>query len=188
MYCRGARTFRRSRCLGRIDAIIVFGPRSGAKTQDFSIADELPPGLLRDLMPVKVTAVETLRPDCGGGLAYAGGHYESGLWRETIEVLGGDVVATYEDRAAAAVRSGKVLYLATLSDDAFLAACFGDLCGEAGIVTLALPDTLRIKRRGDLTFAFNFAGTTVPAPAPQDAQYVIGGAEISAFGVAVWRG
>jgi beta-galactosidase len=169
------------------DAWIVLGPRSGAKTQDFSIADELPPGLLRGLAPVKVTAVETLRPDCGGGLAYAGAQYESGLWRETIEVLAGDVVATYEDGAPAAVRSGKALYLATLTDDAFLAACFSDLCGEAGIATQILPDTLRIKRRGNLTFAFNFADAPVQAPVEGDVQYVIGGAEIPAFGVSVWR-
>ncbi len=169
------------------DALIVLGPRSGAKTQEFSIADTLPPGLLRGLAPVKVTAVETLRSDCGEGLAYAGRQYESGLWRETIEVLGGDVVATYEDGAPAAVRSGNVLYLATLTDDAFLAACFGDLCAEAGIVTQTLPDTLRVKRRGDLTFAFNFADISVNAPAPADVQYVIGGSEVPAFGVSVWR-
>ncbi len=169
------------------DALILLGPRSGAKTQDFSIADELPPGLLRGLAPLKVTAVETLRPDCGGGLAYRGKSYESGLWRETLEVLGGEVIATYEDGAPAAVRSGRTSYLATLTDDAFLTACFGDLCTEAGIATQILPDTLRIKRRGDLSFAFNFGDTPVQAPAPDDARYVIGGAEISAFGVSVWR-
>jgi beta-galactosidase len=170
------------------DALIVLGPRSGAKTQEFSIADTLPPGLLRGLAPVKVTAVETLRPDCSGGLAYAGGRYESGIWRETIEVLGGEVVARYEDGAPAAVRSDKVLYLATLTDDALLTACFADLCAEAGIATHSLPDTLRVRRRGDLTFAFNFADMPVQAPIAGDVQYVIGGSEIPAFGVSVWRG
>jgi beta-galactosidase len=178
------------RCVAALeasDAVIVLGPRSGAKTQEFSIADDLPPGILRGLAPVKVTAVETLRPDCGGGLAYAGGNYESALWRETIEVLGGDVVALYEDGAPAAVRSGKLLYLGTLTDDAFLGACFGDLCAEAGIVTQVLPDTLRIKRRGGMIFAFNFTDAPVQAPAPHNAQYVIGGHEIPAFGVSIWR-
>ncbi len=170
------------------DALIVLGPRSGAKAQEFSIADDLPPGLLRGLAPVRVTAVETLRPDCGGGLLYAEGAYESGCWRESLEVLAGDVVATYEDGAPAAVRHDKVLYLATLTDDAFLAACFGDLCADVGIATQVLPDTLRIKRRGDLTFAFNFSDMPVEAPAPGGAHYVIGEGAIPAFGVAVWRG
>jgi hypothetical protein len=39
-----------------------------------------------------------------------------------------------------------------------------------------------------LTFGFNFADAPVQAPVADGAQYVIGGAEIPAFGVSVWRG
>jgi beta-galactosidase len=113
--------------------------------------------------------------------------YESGRWRETIAVDAADIIATYEDHAPAAVRSGRSLYLATLTDDAFVKDILVDLCAEAGVAITLLPPTLRLRRRGDLTFAFNLADTSARAPAPERAQFVIGSAEIEPFGVAVWR-
>jgi beta-galactosidase len=169
------------------DGLLLFGPRSGAKTQDFWISEGLPPGPLRGLAPLKVISIETLRPDCGGTIEYRGQQFESGIWRETIEPSGGEVVATYEDGAAAMLRSGRTTYLATLTDDAFLTTLIGDLCTEAGIATMSLAPTMRLRRRGELTYAFNFADQAAAAPAPANASYVIGGSEIPAYGVAVWR-
>jgi beta-galactosidase len=173
--------------LNASNGLILFGPRSGAKTQEFSISDGLPPGILRDFVPFKVIAVETLRPDCNGGIDYKGEHYESSKWRETIEAGDCDILARYEDGAPAAVRSDRSIYLATLTDDAFLKSLFVDLCAEAGIPITPLPPTLRLRRRGDLTFAFNLAGESARAPAHEGASYVIGGADIEPYGVAVWR-
>jgi beta-galactosidase len=173
--------------LNASSGLILVGPRSGAKTQEFAISDGLPPGLLRDFVPIKVIAVETLRPDCNGGIDYKGDHYESGKWRETIEAGTCDVLATYEDGAPAVVRSDRTVYKATLTDDDFLRSLLVDLCAEANIAITPLPPTLRLRRRGDLTFAFNLASETARAPAPADADYVIGAADIEPYGVAVWR-
>mgnify|MGYP006159937101 FL=1 len=169
------------------DGILLFGPRAGAKTDEFSISDGLPPGRLRELVPVKVTSVETLRADCGGSIAYKGAAYESGRWRETIEVGDADIMATYEDGAPAAVRAGRSIYLATLTDDAFLTNLFVDLCAEADVQITPLPPTLRLRRRGELTFAFNLDSVSARAPAPTGAEFVIGGSDIEPYGVAVWR-
>ncbi|MFN3621146.1 beta-galactosidase [Sphingorhabdus sp.] len=167
--------------------LLLFGPRSGAKTEEFSISDSLPPGRLRAFVPIKVTSVETLRPDCNGTVIYKDETYESGRWRETIEAGDAKVIATYEDNAPAAVRSGRSTYIATLTDDAFVTRLLLDLCAEAGIAITPLPPTLRLRRRGDLTFAFNLAETPTTAPAPRGVEFVIGGPEIEPYGVAVWR-
>ncbi len=169
------------------DGLVLFGPRSGAKTDEFSISDGLPPGRLRAFVPIKVISVETLRPDCNGTISYKAKVHESGRWRETIEAGDAEIIATYEDSAPAAVRSGRSIYLATLTDDAFLLNLLVDLCAEADIAIIPLPPTLRLRRRGDLTFAFNLADTPARVPAPVSVQFVIGGAEIEPFGVAVWR-
>ena len=169
------------------DGLVLFGPRSGAKTDEFLISEGLPPGQLRAFVPIKVISVETLRPDCNGTISYKGKVHESGRWRETIEAGDADVIATYEDGAPAAVRSGRSIYLATLTDDAFLLNLLVDLCAEADIAIIPLPPTLRLRRRGDLTFAFNLADTRARVPAPGDAEFVIGGSDIEPFGVAVWR-
>ena len=169
------------------DGLILFGPRSGAKTQEFSISEGLPPGPLRKFVPIKVVAVETLRPDCNGTISYKSMDYESGRWRETIEAGACDILASYEDGAPAAVRSGRSIYLATLTDDSFLKNLLVDLCAEAGVSITPLPPTLRLRRRGELTFAFNLAGENARSPAPENASYVIGDADIEPYGVAVWR-
>lgn len=169
------------------DGILLFGPRAGAKTDEFSMSEGLPPGRLRDFVPVKVTSVETLRADCGGSIAYKGAEYESGRWRETIEVGDADIMATYEDGAPAAVRAGRSIYLATLTDDAFLTNLLVDLCAEADVQITPLPPTLRLRRRGELTFAFNLDSANARAPAPAGAEFVIGGSDIEPYGVAVWR-
>jgi beta-galactosidase len=53
---------------------ILFGPRSGSKTREFQIPAELPPGPLQPVLPLRVSAVESLRP----------GHTELGssTWRQ----------------------------------------------------------------------------------------------------------
>jgi beta-galactosidase len=169
------------------DGILLFGPRAGAKTDEFSMSEGLPPGRLRDFVPIKVTSVETLRADCGGSIAYKGAEYESGRWRETIEVGDADIIATYEDGAPAAVRADRSIYLATLTDDAFLTNLLVDLCAEADVQITPLPPTLRLRRRGELTFAFNLDSVSARAPAPKGAEFVIGGSDIEPYGVAVWR-
>jgi beta-galactosidase len=169
------------------EGLLLFGPRCGAKTEEFSIVEGLPPGRLREFVPIKVTSVETLRPDCNGTITYKNSVHESGRWRETIEVGAADIIATYEDGAPAAVRSGRSVYLATLTDDACVKNMLVDLCAEAGVAITLLPPTLRLRRRGDLTFAFNLAETHAHAPAPDGAIFVIGSPEIEPFGVAVWR-
>jgi beta-galactosidase len=167
--------------------LILFGPRSGAKTQEFSISQGLPPGLLREFVPIKVVAVETLRSDCNGTIDYKGERHESGRWRETIEAGECEILARYEDGARAAVRSGRSIFLATLTDDDLLKNLFVDLCAEAGVSITPLPPTLRLRRRGDLSFAFNLAGESVRTPAPDGVSFIIGGADIEPYGVAVWR-
>ena len=85
------------------------------------------------------------------------------------------------------MRSDRSIYLATLTDDAFLTALFVDLCAENDIAITPLPSTLRLRRRGNLTFAFNLADHPAAAPAPADAAFVIGSANIEPFGVSVWK-
>ena len=41
---------------------VLFGPRSGSKTETFQIPKELPPGPLQALLPLKVVRVESLPP------------------------------------------------------------------------------------------------------------------------------
>jgi beta-galactosidase len=76
---------------------IVFGPRTGSKTVSFGIPESLPPSmpLQSTLLPLKVTRVESLRPnvvdsvriplaDDSGALSNA---FQIGTWREWAELI-----------------------------------------------------------------------------------------------------
>jgi beta-galactosidase len=172
--------------LRETDALVVIGPRSGAKTRDVTIPDGLAPGPLKALLPIRVLSVETLRPDCPGVLAYDGADYVSTRWREFIDPGEAAVIGRYEDGAPALVRHGRVHYLAALTDHALLSALFSDLCAEAGIAVTRVTGALRLRRRGALTFAFNYGAAPVPAPAPDGAAFLLGGPMIGAHDLAIW--
>jgi beta-galactosidase len=173
--------------LGASDAIIVIGPRSGAKTIDMTLPEGLPPGPLRALLPIRVLSVETLRHDCPGGIHIGDARFESGDWRESIDAGACMVLARYEDETPALVRNGRVHYLATLTDDDFLGVFFDLLCGQAGITTVALAGSLRLRRRGGLVFAINYGPDPATAPAPAGADFVLGGAIIAPHDLAIWK-
>lgn len=170
------------------EAMLVFGPRSGAKTGEFSLPDGLAPGVLRGLVPVRVRAVETLRADCPEPLFAGDARFDCGVWREALDLLeGAEPVAQYEGGAPAVVRAGRAVYLGCVTDDAYLKHLLGGLAVERGLAIADLPRTLRTARRGGLVFAFNYAPQEAPAPAPKDARFVIGGAMIPPYGLSVWR-
>jgi len=168
-------------------ALVVLGPRSGAKTRDLTIPDGLPPGALRALLPIRILSVETLRPDCPGSISFNGQEFVSTSWRESLDAGDAQVLATYEDGSPALVRHGRAHYLATLTDDGFLAAFFTSLCAEADIAVTPLSGSLRLRRRGNLTFAINYGATTVTAPAPEGADFILGSRSIDPHDLAIWR-
>ena len=169
-------------------AKLVFGPRSGAKTAEFSIPPLLPPGTLQNALGTKVLSVETLRPDCPSHLTWNGNHYQATRWCEELEISDGtNVIATYEDGNAAIVGNDRFVYMGTLTDEEFLYEYLRSVCSEIGINTLQLPDDMRVVRRGGLSFAFNYAAAPQPAPAPAEAEFVIGKRAVGARDISVWK-
>lgn len=175
------------RC-SRSDARFVFGPRTGSKTPDFQISDGLPPGNLQALLPVKVTSVETLRPDCPEQLRWKTSSYQATIWCEEL-VLGENVeaLAHYETGEPAIAAKDRYCYVGTVTDDVFLRDFFRDACEQAEIETSDLPDNMRLCRRGDLHFVFNYSEVPQIVPAPSDADFIIGDHSLAPRDVAVWR-
>ncbi|MGE4173213.1 MAG: beta-galactosidase, partial [Methylocystis sp.] len=69
-------------------ATLLLGPRTGSKTADFQIPDDLPPGVLRRLIDIRVRRVESLRPNARVPVSGQGAFVR---WREVLAV--GDTVA-----------------------------------------------------------------------------------------------
>jgi beta-galactosidase len=163
--------------------LVVFGPRSGSKTRDFSIPEELPPGPLQPLLRSRVVEVSSLRP--GVKIEFHGavsGHAER--WRELVETTA-DTFATFADGAPALIANGNFFYLACWPDAGALAALMRLLCRKAGLSTVDLPEEVRLRRRGEFTFAFNYGETSWPAPFGR--KPLIGDARVAPRSFSVWR-
>ena len=165
---------------------VIFGPRSGSKTRNFAIPDNLPPGPLAALIPIRVIEVASLRPGLRESVvdAVAG---DAARWRENLEIFGdAEIDARFADGSPALVRAGRWSYLACWPEADLLNAMIGAACRRAALPTTPLPEGVRLRRRGALTFAFNYGDTPFAIDAP-GAKFALGGATIGPSEVAAWR-
>jgi beta-galactosidase len=141
---------------GRIAAAgctVVAGPRTGSKTASHTIPDGLPPQGLRSLFDLKVRRVESLRP----GHADLAGPFVATRWLEHVESPLEPMARTDSGGHGIWYRGGQVDYLATWPCPALLDAVLRPACEAAGMRPLDLPDGLRLRRRGPVRFAVNYA-------------------------------
>jgi len=170
--------------IANFEGRLLIGPRSGSKTEDFSIPAALGPDLPRNLLDVKVARVDSTDPSHqvpvkGGGTV--------GHWRERLDTRA-EVVISDEEDFPVLVAQGRLFYLAASGDRALMQRIIDRLIEDAGTPTLNLPAGVRCRSRGGFRIYFNYG--TAPASltaAPDEAGYVVGGADIPAAGVTIAR-
>ncbi len=129
---------------------LIIGPRAGSKTQDFHIPDGLPPGLPN--MDLRVSAVETLRPDAATPLP-RGGAFQ--IWREHVETR--ETVSEHaQDGQPAVIEKGRLRYVAGWPDDAAMTRILSGIAGEAGLSTDPMPEGVRRRDWGEYTLYMNY--------------------------------
>ncbi len=67
-----------------------------------------------------------------------------------------------------------------------IAYCCNNAASDAGIETHRLPEGMRVRRRGQVTFAFNFGAGPLIAPAPETATFVLGSRQLHTGDVCAW--
>ncbi|GLU31366.1 beta-galactosidase [Trinickia caryophylli] len=165
----------------------LFGPRTGSKTTAFAIEPNLPPGRLQAVLPVRVIQAESLRPSLAPGMAFDGVQGHARKWRDHAEPGPGvEVLAAFDDGVPAVLRRARVTMLAASVDSPLLRAVLAESARQAGIATVALASGVRTRKRDGVCFAFNYGGAPQPAPAPEDARFVLGGPIIGPVDVAAW--
>ena len=167
------------------DGVTLFGPRTGSKTGSFRIPETLPPGPLAALLPIKVNRVSSLRPGLEPEIAWGNRRFAARRWAEEVETAL-EPLARFDDGAPALVAKDGRHYLACWPDAAMLESVIDHLAGAAGLEAAALPDDLRLRRRGDLHFAINYGPDPVDAPAPEGAVFRLGQRRLAGHDVAAW--
>ncbi len=168
--------------LAEFSGPVLIGPRTGSKTADFAIPQELPPGALQALLPIKIVRVESLRP----GSFVQGDGFELHHWFEHAE----SALVPEErlgDGRGAVYHSGRLRYICGWPDAALLSRLILRMAQEAEVGTIQLAADMRFRRAGGLCFGFNYGTAPLPIPFGSDLQYVLGGPQVPAAGVAVWR-
>ena len=129
--------------------LVLAGPRTGARMPDFAIPVPLPPGL----PDVTVTRLESLPP--GLTEPIAGG----GTVQRWFEHLSGNATVEFETVSGAPVlmRSGSFAYLGGWPDTAGWDRIVDWAAAATGLVTMPLPDGVRLRDTATHRFAFNYA-------------------------------
>jgi beta-galactosidase len=172
-------------------AQIVFGPRSGSKTEEFSLAPNLAPGLLQSLIPVKIISVETIRPDCSEILQFQGQTFESRCWREELKFDESDLdhsifsIAKYHDGSTAVAQFKNISYIASLTCESFLIEFFDLLTNKVNLNTLRLPKDMRMVRRANLVYLFNYSPNHQSFPEPEIGKFILGSEKMKGYDVAI---
>ncbi len=169
--------------LEEADGVVLVGPRTGSRDRHFCIPDNLPPGPLAEITGNRVVQVASLRPNLqkrvDGQVSGA-----AVRWVEQIETSSA-VLARFEDGHPALTEKENVLYLACWPDTDLLAGVMSFAAKKAGVETRPLPDFIRLRRRGDLTFAFNYGTETWPLP--EGVTPLLGERRLAPQSLAVWR-
>jgi beta-galactosidase len=157
--------------LARGESVVLMGPRSGSRTPEFRIPDELPPGNLRSLIDLEVQNVETLRPGITISVAGSAGCFER--WREIVSLGGGVEPVLETDRGEGALaRRDRFFYLAGWPDETLLAEILRRCLAHAGVEGLDLHADIRVRDNGAQRYVFNYG------PQPVDISRLVGDAPL----------
>lgn len=169
-------------------AHVIFGPRSGAKTDELTFAPNLGPGNIQRLIPIQVESTETLRADCTMKMLYKGASYLGSRWNEALSI--GDkvnTVAQFHNKQAAVVQNDKVTYVATLCEIEFLRVLLNDIALACDIKTYQLPEDIRLSQRGNFGVFFNYSGQAKRVEFDRDVEFVLGSEEIAPYSLSIFK-
>jgi len=162
-------------------ARILLGPRSGSKTQSFTIPQGLAPGDFKSLIPLTISRVESLRD----GVSEEGDGWSVSRWREDIASELEPEWATKDGRGVV-YQHGLTRYCAAWPDQRLLRMIIERMAQETKTKLTALPEGLRLRRTASHVFAFNYAAHPVDAAALGLGDPVLGEALLPPAGFAAW--
>jgi beta-galactosidase len=166
------------------EGYLLLGPRTGSKTQNFAFPARLGPDLPQNLLDLKVSRVDSL--PAGVEVSVKGGG-SARLWREKTEG-GAEVIMEDVEGVPVLLSQGKVFYLTASGDRSLMQRVADYLIAEADVPVMQLPAGVRCRVRGGLRIYVNYAATAQTLnKAPDEADYVVGSADMPPAGVTVVR-
>ena len=82
--------------------------------------------------------------------------------------------------------AGNIHYLGSVTDTSFLKDKLVHLCAQLDIPHVAMPEGLRVTRRGSLSFVFNYLDKPQAYTAKASDKLLIGAADVPPRSYSVW--
>ena len=129
---------------------ILAGPRSGSKTEDFKLPNDMPPNIHGFACQIK--AVETLRPSAKEPLEKSGYFH---IWREFAETAE-NVLELSNDGYAALISKGHITYLTGWPDDAAMIRILSQIACKSEVDVTEMRGGHRRRDFGNFTLHLDY--------------------------------
>ena len=170
-------------------ATVIFGPRSGSKTETMHIPENLAPGPLQHLIPLRVTHSESFPNFHSEQGTFARQSISADTWLDHVETNLSPLVKNAVG-AGLLYRCNRFWLFTTVPNETFLRLTLQSALDETGASMEALPEGMRMRACGDLQYAFNYSSKTAQIPRasmPDASAMAIGNEQLNPAGVACWR-
>ena len=168
--------------LEQSSAIILAGPRTGAKTKDFQLPENLAPGPLSSLIGATITRVDAMPRHLPVKMKWNGEDCEVSVWREEARLLS---ATSDNSENPLMTTSNKARYLLGWADQTTLKSVLKSALEDAGLTPHDLPPYLRVRQRGKMAIFTNYGPLQVDIPESYKGEVLIGDRRIDPAGVAV---
>jgi beta-galactosidase len=163
---------------------VLIASRTGSKTADFQIPQELPPGPLQELIPISVLRVESLPEFAPIVVRWNSALFECHGWLEHVRTDLTPFIRLPNGQGVAYVH-GKIRYLAILPDQTLLDGIVEELARAEHLKVDTLPSDIRSRDRGGLRYFFNYGPETITLQFPPETKFRLGGPELPVAGLTV---
>jgi beta-galactosidase len=144
----------------------------------------------------QIEAYDSMPEHIAGQIEMDNEKYHWSIWAEllynepTTKILAKYADQFYEDVPAITqnkLASGTVTYCGVYPEQKLLNALVAKLAAQFKLPATPLPDRVHVVRRGKYDILLNYQDKPVSAPAPKDAQFIIGAPKVEPAGIAVWE-
>ena len=133
---------------------IIFGARTGSRTTNHQIPQNLPPGKLQELIPIRVLRVESIRP---GETTNTKNNGSGNMWLEQLEMQKGvKTLIKSTDNKPLLVGYKGIKYLTTCPDDKMLQVILKNVTRESNTKTYPTGENFRIRDNGNIRTIINY--------------------------------
>lgn len=143
------------------NSVIALFPGTASRNDNYCIPENLPPGHLQELLPLRIVRSESLPPHETLVATSADQQmFTCGQWRECVQ---SDLppLATFQDDWGFHYQNDKTHYINAIPDNSTLLSIVGNLLQQAEIESADLGPYLRTQKIGPWRLAFNFGSDVV---------------------------